>query len=154
MARSYRAGLTLLGLVAGLGLGGCVDMFTRAPSDAVAWRGTTSVGNAEFRECGAFLFELGQYRPAAFMWDTVSGRAWPTAEPATLSGRWAAALRQWWLEGYVTGAGFVQFESRRQQPVFFGARPYSVWRGAIAGDRMVLTESGSPCGREVVLVRG
>ena len=67
---------------------------------------------------------------------------------------WAGAYRQWWLEGYVTEAEFVQFETKLQQPIYFGARPYAVWRGSIDGDRMVLTESGSPCDREVVLLRG
>lgn len=155
MAWSRKGLLPMLGFGAALGLGGCVDMFIGPPpTDAIAWRGTTTAGDPAFAECGAFSFELGQFLPAAFLWDTVSGRAWPTAVPDTRLGKWAEAYRQWWLEGYVTDADFVQFETKLQQPVFFGARPYAVWRGTIADDRMVLTESGSPCNREVVLVRG
>jgi hypothetical protein len=145
----------MLGVGAAMALGGCVDMFTGPPpSDAVAWKGTTTEGNPSYPECGSFALELGQYQPPTFMWNTVSGRAWPTAVPETQLGRWAAAYRQWWLEGYVTPANFVEFETKLQQPVYFRARPYSVWRGTITDDRMVLTESGSPCNREAVLVRG
>ena len=126
------------------------------PADAVAWRGTTTAGNPAFPECGAFAFELGQYLPPTFMWDTVSGRAWPTASSGHARlGKWAEAYTQWWLEGYVTDG---QLRPVRDQAAaarsIFGARPYAVWRGTIAEDRMVLTESGSPCDREVVLVRG
>ena len=146
--------LPTLAIGATLVLGGCVDVFTdRPPADAVAWRGTTSAGTTDAPECGAFLLELGQYQPPTFMWNTVSGRAWPTAVPATQVGKWTAAYQQWWLEGYVTPENFVEFETKLQQPVYFRARPYSVWRGQIVDDRMVLTESGSPCNREVVLVK-
>ncbi len=144
----------MLGACALLALGGCVDMFTTPPPDTVPWRGTTTVGNTAYAECGSFAFELGQYQPYAFMWNTVSGRAWPTATPQSLQDEWTASYRQWWLEGYVTPANFVEFETKLQQPIYFRARPYSVWRGTIADDRMLLTESGSPCNREVVLVRG
>ena len=136
-------------------LGGCVDMFTQAPSDApAAWSGTTTAGNAGFPECGPFLFELAQYQPPGYMWNTVSGKAWPTEAPSGSVAQWMASGTQWWLEGYVTDANFVEFETKMQRPVYFGARPYSVWRGHIEGDRMAMTESGSPCSREVVLVRG
>ena len=64
------------------------------------------------------------------------------------------AYSQWWLEGYVTEANFVEFETKLQQPIYFGARPYAVWRGTIDGRAHALVESGSPCDREVVLVRG
>ena len=154
MAWSREGLLPMLGIGAALALGGCVDMFTSPPpADAVAWRGTTTAGNPAFPECGAFAFELGQYLPPTFMWDTVSGRAWPTTVPETRIGKWSRAYTQWWLEGYVTDANFVQLETKMQRPVYFGARPYAVWRGTIAEDRLVLTESGSPCNREVVLAR-
>ena len=146
----------LLGLGAALALGGCVDMFTGAPPDAVAWSGTTTAGNTEFPECGAFQFELGQYRPETFMWDfLVSGRAWPTQVPDTLD---------WSMGRAPTASGGSRAMSPRPNSsssrpsstnsTHFGARPYSVWRGSIDGDRMALTESGSPCNREVVLLRG
>ena len=136
-------------------LGGCVDMFTQAPSDApAAWSGTTTAGNAGFPECGPFLFELAQYQPPGYMWNTVSGKAWPTEAPSGSVAQLTASGTQWWLEGYVTDANFVEFETKMQRPVYFGARPYSVWRGHIEGDRMAMTESGSPQSREVVLVRG
>jgi hypothetical protein len=157
MAWSRTGLLPLAGPAAlALALAGCVDMFTSVPPEgAVAWRGTTTAGDPALPECGAFDFELGQYAPPLYLWQTVSGRAWPTAVPAAGTlGRVADATTQWWLEGYVADDDFVQFESRRQRPVFFRARPYAVWRGTIAEDRMALTESGSPCGREVVLVRG
>ncbi|MGD9508815.1 MAG: hypothetical protein AB7I59_10175 [Geminicoccaceae bacterium] len=150
-----RRSRTVALLAAFAALGGCVDMFTEAPSDAPAtWSGTTTTGNPEYPECGPFLFELAQYQPPGFMWNTVSGRAWPTEAPSETVQSWVAAGTQWWLEGYVTDANFVEFETKMQRPVYFGARPYSVWRGSLDGDRMTMTESGSPCSREVVLVRG
>ena len=150
-----RRSRTVALLAAFAALGGCVDMFTQAPPDApAAWSGTTTAGNTAFPECGPFLFELAQYQPPGYMWDTVSGRASPTEAPSGAVARWVASGTQWWLEGYVTDANFVQFETKMQRPVYFGARPYSVWRGAIEGDHMTMTESGSPCSREVVLVRG
>ena len=35
----------------------------------------------------------------------------------------------WWVQGYMTPANFIEFETRLQRPVFFNARPYAVWRG-------------------------
>ena len=155
MARSREDLLPLLGLGAALALGGCVDMFTgRPPPDAVAWRGTTTAGNTDFPECGAFQFELGQYRPERSCGTRSAAAPGPPRRRTRRPVEWAGAYRQWWLEGYVTEADFVQFETKLQQPIFFGARPYAVWRGTIDEDRMVLIESGSPCDREVVLVRG
>ena len=148
-----RTGL-LVSLTATLALCGCVDMFTGPPAGATPWRGTTTAGNPAYPECGAFAFQLGQYAPPAYLWNTVSGRAWPAAVPASEVDKWRTGFTQWWLEGYVSEANFVEFETKMQQPVYFGARPYSVWRGTIADDRMVMTESGSPCNREVVLTRG
>lgn len=155
MAWSREGLLLIVGLGAALTLGGCSDKFTAPPpADSVAWTGTSTVGNPALPECGSFAFELGQFQPATFMWDTVSGRAFPTAAPETRMGRLTGKVTQWWVEGYVTDANFVQLETKMQRPVFFGARPYAVWRGSIADDRLVLTESGSPCNREVVLARG
>ena len=145
---------SLLGATAALALTGCVDMFTQAPADAERWRGTTTAGNPALPECGSFLFEVGEYHPRSFLWQTVSGRAWPLESPESLPARWSESATQWWLEGYVNEAQFVQLETKMQRPVYFRARPYSVWRGTIAGDRMALTESGSPCNRTVVLARG
>jgi len=84
----------------------------------------------------------------------VSGRAWLATAPQTQVDKWAEDYSQWWLEGYVTSANFVEFESRRQQPIYFRAKPYAVWRGTIEDDRMTLVESGSPCNRQAVLARG
>ena len=142
-------------LAACAAVGGCVDMFTQPPPDApAAWSGTTTAGNPQFAECGPFLFELAQYQPPAYMWNSVSGRAWPINLPQGALAGWVASGTQWWLEGYVNDANFVEFETKMQQPVYFGVRPYSVWRGHIDGDQMALVESGSPCNREVVLARG
>ena len=154
MTRS-RFGLTALTAAAAVtALGGCVDMFTSVPpADAVQWHGTTTAGNPAFPECAAFNFQLGQFDRPVFLSPVVSGRAWPEAAPTTILGKVNETFTQWWLEGYVTSANFVQFESRRQQPIFFRARPYAVWRGTIADDHMTLVESGSPCNRQVVLAR-
>ena len=64
------------------------------------------------------------------------------------------AVSSWWVEGYRSPESFVQLETRRQRPIYFRAKPYAVWQGQIDGDRLALTEAGSPCGREVVLTRG
>ena len=105
------------------------------------WHGTTTAGNPAFPECQAFNFQLGQYRSAGV---PVAGGQRPRLgrlrrRNATL-GKWDETFSQWWLEGYVTSANFVQFESRRQQPIYFRAKPYAVWRGTIEDDRMTLVE--------------
>ena len=53
----------------------------------------------------------------------------------------------------MTPENFVEFETRMQRPVYFGARPYAVWRGTRVDDRIALIESGSPCNRALVLSR-
>jgi hypothetical protein len=155
MTRRRSGMMGMAATAAALALGGCVDMFTSVPpADAVPWHGTTTAGNPAFPECAAFNFQLGQHDRPVFLSPVVSGRAWLAAAPLTQVDKWAEYYSQWWLEGYVTSANFVQFESRRQQPIYFRAKPYAVWRGTIEDDRMTLVESGSPCNRQAVLARG
>jgi hypothetical protein len=145
-----------LGMVAGfLALGGCVDMFTdNPPGGAARFRGVTSAGAAGFPECAPMALDIGVFPERWFVWEQVSGRAHPTARAEGAEARIVEAVSSWWLEGYANPAGFVQFDLRRQRPIYFGAKPYSVWRGSVDGERIVLEESGSPCGREVVLAKG
>ena len=155
MTRSRGSLLPLLGTVCALALGGCVDMFTSVPPpDAAHWRGVTTAGAVGRPECGPFAIDVGLFADRLFLWETIGGRAYPTTTAATAPDQLLDHLSSWWLEGYMTPANFVQFESRLQQPVILGARPYSVWRGTRNDERMLLVESGSPCGREVVLTRG
>jgi hypothetical protein len=155
MARSRASWLPLTGIAFGLLLGGCVDMFTSVPPpDATRWRGTTTAGAADQPGCGPFALDLGLSTDPTFLWQVVDGRARPTTRSVRASDRVEGAFATWWLDGYMTPADFVQFESRLQQPVILGARPYAVWRGTRTDERMTLVESGSPCGREVVLTRG
>lgn len=155
MTRSRGSLLPLLGTVCALAVGGCVDMFTSVPPpDAEHWRGVTTAGVGGGPVCGPFALDVGLFADPIFMWQTIGGRAYRTATPDPDSRLAADGITTWWLEGYMTTADFVQFESRLQQPIILGARPYSVWRGTRNDERMMLVESGSPCGREVVLTRG
>ena len=146
MAGSHASWLPLMGMA--LTLGGCVDMFTTAPPEAVRWRGVTTAGAKGEPNCGPFAMDLGVYSDPVFLMEVASGRAYPTVRVTQDD------LATWWLEGYATAGNFVEFESREQRPVILDARPYAVWRGTRGDERIVLVESGSPCGREVVLTRG
>lgn len=155
MARSRAGWLPLIGVATTLGLGGCVDMFTDVPPpDASRWRGVTTAGVVELPECRPFALDVGLHADPLFVFQVIGGRANPTTPAETDVGKFTDSLGSWWLEGYMTPADFVEFESRLLEPVMLGARPYSVWRGTRQDDHMVLVESGSPCGREVVLTRG
>jgi hypothetical protein len=155
MAQSCASLLSLVTMAGALALGGCVDMFTaEPPPDASRWHGVTSAGATDNPECGPFAFDLGLYQQPVYLYQTLSGRAYPTTVPTTTTAKLIDDASQWWLDGYMTADNFVEFESRLQRPVYLGARPYSLWRGGRAGDRMLLVESGSPCNREVVLTRG
>jgi hypothetical protein len=145
----------LVGAAGVLALGGCVDMFTdNPPGGAARFRGVTTAGAPGFPECAPMALDVGVLAESWYLLEQVSGTGQPTPRPEGVEARIAEAVSTWWVEGYTTPAGFVQFDLRRQRPVYFGAKPYSVWRGGIEGARMVLEESGSPCGREVVLAKG
>ena len=145
----------LVGAAGVLALGGCVDMFTdNPPGGAARFRGVTTAGAPGSPECAPMALDVGVFAEPWYLWEQVSGTGQPTPRPEGVEARIAEAVSTWWVEGYTTPAGFVQFDLRRQRPVYFGAKPYSVWRGGIEGARMVLEESGSPCGREVVLAKG
>ncbi len=155
MTRSCRNLLPLLGVVGALALGGCVDMFTsKQPANAEHWHGVTTAGVGGGPVCGPFALDLGLFADPLFMWQTVSGRAYPSVSSDPDSPLNADGITTWWLEGYMTSANFVEFETRLQRPILPALRPYSVWRGTRNAERMMLVESGSPCDREVVLTRG
>ncbi|HEX6015381.1 MAG TPA: hypothetical protein VFY87_26995 [Geminicoccaceae bacterium] len=148
--------LPLLGMAAGaLALGGCVDMFTdNPPGGAARFRGVTSAGATGFPECAPMALDVGVFPERWYVWEQVSGRGHPAAAAEGAKARIVEAVSSWWVEGYANPAGFVQLDLRRQRPIYFRAKPYSVWRGSVDGERMVLEEAGSPCGREVVLAKG
>ena len=140
-----------------IALGGCVDMFTsKQPADADAWRGTDDRGksgvpgvrsvrtSSSASISGPTLHVADGQRPGL----AVRVHRIPTVRSM------ADGITTWWLEGYVTSANFVEFETRLQQPILPDLRPYSVWRGTRNAERMTLVEFGSPCDREVVLTRG
>jgi hypothetical protein len=155
MTRPRARLLPFRGAVAALALGGCVDMFTdNPPGGAARFRGVTTAGVVDIPECAPFALDVGVFPEPWYLWEQVSGRAYPTVPPESARAKLVDAVSSWWVEGYTTPAGFVQFDTRRQRPIYFGAKPYAVWRGSIEGERMVLEESGSPCGREAVLARG
>jgi hypothetical protein len=145
----------LMGAAGVLALGGCVDMFTdNPPGGAARFRGVTTAGAPGLPECAPMALDVGVFTEPWYLWEQVSGTGQPTPRPEGVEARIVEAVSTWWVEGYTTPSGFVQFDLRRQRPIYFGAKPYSVWRGGIDGERMVLEESGSPCRREVVLARG
>lgn len=152
-----------------LALPGCVDMFTAstapeigrwrgetrpAPAgEAIVWQGISSPGDTRAGGCGPLAFDVAIHRDPISIPLPVSGRAAAADAPGGTAERLSRALTTWWVEGYQNPDGFVQIESKLQRPAFFRARPYSVWRGVAADDRIALIESGSPCGRELVLTR-
>lgn len=143
----------LIGLLA---LGGCVDMFTTGSNvPAPHWSGTTTAGPETIAECAPMAIEVEIRDEALYLSSVVDGRAFPQATgPASLGTRAADAVTSWWVEGYMNPDFFVQMETRRQQPVYFRARPYAVWRGTmVEPDKIVMVESGSPCHRSLVLTR-
>jgi hypothetical protein len=149
-AAHCRWGLLGLGLLA---LGGCVDMFTEGPLVAAPrWTGTTTAGPATIAECAPMNVDVAIYEDPLYLNSLVDGRAYFAPEPATLGARAARAVSTWWVDGYMNPDYFVQVETRRQRPVYFHSKPYAVWRGGLVEDgRIVLVESGSPCGRQLVL---
>lgn len=132
-----------------LALGGCVDMFTPSqPPSTTRWSGVTTAGAADIPECRPFALDVALFAQPLYSFDTINGRAFPQAP-----GIGVASVTTWWVQGYMTPANFVEFETRMQRPAFFHARPYAVWRGTRVDDRIELTESGSPCNRALVLTR-
>ena len=113
---------------------------------------TAGVGGGSV--CGPFALDVDLFADPIFMWQTIDGRAYPAATPDPDSRLVSDGITTWWLEGYMTTANFVQFESRLQQPDH--PRRATLFRMARhpSDERMMLVESGSPCGREVVLTRG
>jgi len=151
-ASCCRMGLLGLGLLA---VSGCVDMFTEGPLGAAPrWTGTTTAGLAEIAECGPMAVDVAVVQDPLYMPRQLDGRAYPTVQPVGYLPRAAAAGTTWWVEGYVNADDYVQFETRRQRPVYFRAKPYSVWRGTLVEDKRIeLEEFGSPCNRRLILDR-
>ncbi len=149
MARTSATLLPAIAATTMLALGGCVDMFGPTPApDATRWSGVTTAGAADLPECRPFSLDVALFARPLYSFDTIDGRAYPQASSAGVD-----TVTTWWVQGYMTPANFVEFETRMQRPAFFNARPYAVWRGTRVDDRIELTESGSPCKRELVLTR-
>ncbi len=145
MPRSSARFLPAAAVAAMLALGGCVDMFTPAqPPATTRWTGLTTAGTADLAECQPFDLQVDLFQERLFTFETINGRAFPRA---------SSPVSTWWIEGYMTPANFVEFETRLQRPIYFRARPYAVWRGTMTADQITLVESGSPCHRQVVLTR-
>ncbi|MEK0085591.1 hypothetical protein [Benzoatithermus flavus] len=167
MAEARNGPLLALGCL--LALAGCVDMFTASSAPVIArwqgdtrpapegtaivWHGTTTAGSTTAAVCAPLAFDVTVHRDPLTIPAAVNGRAYPTTAPEGVGQHVSGALTSWWIEGYQNSDNFVELESKMQRPVFFRARPYSVWRGIQDGNRIVLVESGSPCGRELVLTR-
>jgi len=153
MTLSRKHLIPTLGLAGLLALTGCVDAFTTPFPEVGAWSGTSTAGKTDLPECAPFGFLVEIHDNPVLFWPAVSGRAYPAVAPVGARQQATNAVTTWWVEGYRMPSNFIQFESRMQAPLFFGARPYAVWRGALDDDRIALVESGSPCGRELVLTR-
>ena len=154
MPRSYGKLFPVAGVAASLALGGCVDMFTaRQPADTSRFSGVTSAGAPDIPECRPFELNVALFQQPLYSWETIDGRAHPTTPPNSMAGHAGDLATSWWVQGYMTPANFIEFETRLQRPVFFNARPYAVWRGTLVADQITLVESGSPCHRQVVLTR-
>ena len=119
--------------VCAVALGGCVDMFTRRrhrmPS---SWRGVTTAGAMAASRVRAVRVRARPVSPIrSSCGRRSSGRACPAGHTRTLTAGWVRWRRRtWWLEGYVTAANFVQFESRgssrlssTRDPIPSGAAP-------------------------------
>lgn len=149
MARTSATLLPAMAVAATMALSGCVDMFTPTqPPSTTKWSGVTSAGATDLPECRPFSLDVALFAQPLYSFDTINGRAFPQGPTTSL-----ASATTWWVQGYMTPANFVEFETRMQRPAFFHARPYAVWRGTRVDDRIELTESGSPCNRALVLTR-
>jgi hypothetical protein len=145
----------LWGLLGAAALGGCADLFIGdPPPSAERWRGTTTAGPAVIDGCAPLAVDVAIYQDPFSLSRVVDGRAEPTTEVTGFLPRATDAVTTWWIQGDVSRTNVVQFESGRQRPVYFRAKPYALWRGVLEGDRATLVESGSPCNRELVLTRG
>jgi hypothetical protein len=145
-----------MGLVGLLAMGGCVDMFTGDPpatAPTARWRGVTTAGPPTIPECAPMRLNLAIYEHPLYFSALVNGRAYPQVTPVGPWPRTVESVTSWWAEGYMNPDSFVQFETRRQRPIYFRAKPYAVWQGWVTGDQLALVEAGSPCNREVVLSR-
>lgn len=153
LAHAGRIGcLVLAGL---LFLGGCVDMFTGRPlTEMPRWTGTTTAGPIDIPECAPMAVDVTIFEDPLYLPYLVDGRAFPQLDIEGLGARATSLVSTWWVEGYMNPDYFVQVETRRQRPIYFRSKPYSVWRGSLVEEnRIVLIESGSPCNRELVLTR-
>ena len=144
----------LLVLAGALALSGCAAFVTdEPPPSAERWQGTTTAGPAGIPLCGPMVVDLAVYRDPLYRPRLADGLAVPTAAPVGARRRAVAFVTTWSVEGAVSPADEVRLELSRERPIYFRAKPYAVWRGPIDGERMTLTESGSPCNRELVLTR-
>lgn len=142
----------LLGLLL---LGGCANMvIDDPPASAERWRGTTTAGPTGIAGCGPMAVDVAVYDDPLYFQRLVAGGAEPTAAIVGLVPRATDAVTAWWIQGYVNRDNFVEFETARDRPIYFRAKPYAVWRGTLDGNRGTLSESGSPCYRQLVLTRG
>jgi hypothetical protein len=133
-------------------LGGCADMVIgNPPASAQRWRGVTTAGPVV--GCGPLAVDVAIYEDPLYLKRLVDGGAEPTTPVTGFLPRAADAVSSWWIQGYVNPDNFVQFETARERPIYFHAKPYAVWRGKVEGNRATLAESGSPCRRELVLTR-
>lgn len=126
-------------------LAGCVDMFApRVPPAAGVWAGESSAV-ADKPGCGAMAFDLAIFKSEIDDVQRISGRA----QNAQTRDSYVVSL---WVEGHLTPDDVAEFEVRQQQPLFFGARPYWLWRGTRQEDGTIVVREPVPfCGREVTL---
>jgi hypothetical protein len=143
----------------GLVLAGCVDQFTSRPAPpARAYAGeSTGLADPTRPRCGPFRFDV------AVRGDRIGGDAFPVGwspERATFGmlGVLPAAVTDdtshWYVAGTVAADDTVELEVRMQAPYWYGARPYTIFRGAYAGEAIVLREPSRFCGREITLSPG
>jgi hypothetical protein len=170
MAETRSSRMALLALGCLLSLSACADAFTGSSAPvaagftgdtrlapegtAIVWEGIATGGRSELPACAPFAFDVTVHKDPLSLPAPVEGRAYTLAGTGGLRQQVDGFTTTWWVEGYQNVDRFMQIESRMQRPVIFRARPHSVWRGVEGEDgRIVLIESGSPCGRELVLTR-
>ena len=147
---------SVLVVAAGLGaLGGCVDTFTsRTPENTPRWTGTSDAGKA-VQGCGPVMVDAALLPELTGAQRRIVGQATPMGpRDETMLSRVRERTDDWWVEGFVAGNNVVELELRETSPLLQGMRPYSTFRGQLAGDVITLNESVSPCGRTLQLQKG
>lgn len=137
--------------LAALLLAGCADSFVFDPPEPAQLVGDITVGTTQAGlDCGPMRAEV------SIEGDRITGRAFQDTSASGLPIRAVTGLQPWWLVGdlYENGVAVVTlFQSTTLPagpPDSVGAKPISVFRGTVVGNRLDAAEQQPSCGRRLV----